>query len=74
MLAVVAGLVAVDVWLFFVHGVGGGLRATVEQPIVFLLVAAVVVVSAGLYEFGQAAACAYGGAKPGGMGAGIYVV
>lgn len=73
-LAVVAGLAAVDVWLFFVHGVGSGLRATVEQPIVFLLVAAVIVVSAGLHEFGHAAACAYGGARPGGMGAGIYVV
>ena len=46
-LAVVAALVAVDVWLFFVHGVGVGVRATVEQPVVFLLVAAVVVVSAG---------------------------
>ena len=73
-LAVLAGLVAVDVWLFFVHGIGGGLRSSVEQPLVFLLVAAVVVVSAGLHEFGHAAACAYGGAQPGGMGAGIYVV
>ena len=73
-LAVVAGLVAVDWWLLFVHGVGAGLRSTVEQPLVFLLVAAVIVVSAALHEFGHAAACAYGGARPGGMGAGIYVV
>jgi len=73
-LAVLVGLAAVDVWLFFVHGVGQGLRASVEQPLVFLLVAAVVVVAAGLHELGHAAACAYGGAKPGGMGAGIYVV
>ncbi|MGB8649142.1 MAG: hypothetical protein WCD35_00630, partial [Mycobacteriales bacterium] len=72
--AVVAGLVALDGWLFFVHGLGQGLRATVHQPAVFLLVAAVVVVSAGLHELGHAAACAYGGARPGGMGAGIYVV
>jgi putative peptide zinc metalloprotease protein len=35
---------------------------------------AVVVVSAALHELGHAAACAYGGAKPGGMGMGIYVV
>jgi len=73
-LAVIAGLVAVDVWLFFVHGVGDGLRATVQQPVVFLLVAAVIVASAALHELGHAAACAYGGAKPGGMGAGVYVV
>jgi putative peptide zinc metalloprotease protein len=72
--AVVAGLIAVDVWLFFVHGLGSGIRASVQQPAVFLLVMAVVVVSAALHELGHAAACAYGGAKPGGMGAGIYVV
>ena len=70
----IAGLIAVDVWLFFVHGLGSGIRATVQQPAVFLLVMAVVVVSAALHELGHAAACAYGGAKPGGMGAGIYVV
>ncbi len=73
-LAVIAALLATDVWLFFVHGVGGGLRSSVEQPLVFLLVVVVIVVSAGLHEFGHAAACAYGGAKPGGMGAGIYVI
>ena len=67
-------LFAVDGWLFFVHGLGQGLRATVQQPAVFLLVAAVVVVAAGLHEFGHAAACKYGGARPGGMGAGIYLV
>ena len=71
---VLTGLVAVDVWLFFIHGVGSGLRATVQQPAVFLLVMTVIVVSAGLHELGHAAGCAYGGAHPGGMGAGIYVV
>jgi hypothetical protein len=72
--AVIAGLLTVDVWLFFLHGIGSGLRATVQQPAVFLVVIAVVVVSAALHELGHAAACAYGGARPGGMGAGIYVV
>lgn len=73
-LAVLGALVFVDYWLFFVHGLGQGLRASVQQPAVFLLVIAVVVVSAGLHELGHAAACGYGGAKPGGMGMGIYVV
>jgi putative peptide zinc metalloprotease protein len=41
---------------------------------VFLLVIGVVIVSAALHELGHAAACAYGGAKPGGMGMGIYIV
>ncbi len=73
-LLVVAGLLATDYWLFFVHGIGAGLRSTVQQPAVFLLVGATIVVAAALHELGHAAACRYGGAKPGGMGMGIYVV
>jgi putative peptide zinc metalloprotease protein len=73
-LVVLAGLLAADYWLFFVHGLGQGLRTSVEHPAVFLLVIGVVIVSAALHELGHAAACAYGGAKPGGMGMGIYVV
>jgi putative peptide zinc metalloprotease protein len=72
--AVVAALVAVDVWLFFVHGLGQGLRATVQQPAVFLLVFGVIIVATAFHELGHAAACSYGGAKPGGMGAGVYIV
>ena len=72
--AVIAALAAADSWLFFVHGLGQGLRASVQHPAVFLLVIGVVVVSAALHELGHAAACAYGGANPGGMGMGVYVV
>lgn len=73
-LAVLAALAAADYWLFFVHGLGQGLRATAQNPAVFLLVIGVIVVSAALHELGHAAACAYGGAKPGGMGMGLYIV
>ncbi|MCU1591957.1 MAG: hypothetical protein JWP11_3213 [Frankiales bacterium] len=73
-LAVLGALAFVDYWLFFVHGLGQGLRASVQHPAVFLLVVGVVVVSAALHELGHAAACSYGGAKPGGMGMGIYIV
>jgi putative peptide zinc metalloprotease protein len=73
-LAVLAGLLAADYWLFFVHGLGQGLRASAQHPAVFLLIIGVVVVSAALHELGHAAACAYGGAKPGGMGMGVYIV
>ncbi len=73
-LAVLAALAATDYWLFFVHGIGQGLRSTVQQPAVFLVVAATIVTSAALHELGHAAACRYSGAKPGGMGMGIYVV
>lgn len=66
-------LVAFDVWLFFVHGLSESLRATAQRPLVFLLVASLVVVSAALHELGHAAACSYGGGRPGRMGAGVYV-
>jgi putative peptide zinc metalloprotease protein len=73
-LAVIGALAFVDYWLFFVHGLGQGLRSSVQHPAVFLLVMGVVIVSAALHELGHAAACRYSGAKPGGMGMGIYVV
>jgi len=70
---VLAGLAAFDVWLFFVHGLADSLRQTVQKPIIFLFVITCVIVSAALHEIGHAAACRYGGARPGRMGAGIYV-
>ncbi|MGA8995821.1 MAG: hypothetical protein WB441_16080, partial [Nocardioidaceae bacterium] len=71
--SVLAALAAFDVWLFWVHGLAQSLRQTVNQPVIFLFVLAAVIVSAALHEVGHAAACRYGGAEPGRMGAGIYV-
>lgn len=68
-----AALVAFDGWLFFVHGLGSSLRASVEAPLVFLLVAGLIVASAALHELGHAAACSYGGGRPGRMGFGVYI-
>ncbi|MDQ1598678.1 MAG: putative peptide zinc metalloprotease protein, partial [Actinomycetota bacterium] len=45
-----------------------------SRPGLFLLVFAVTALSAGFHEFGHAAACRYGGATPGAMGAGLYLV
>src|SRR5438046_2444098 len=39
-----------------------------------LIVMALIVVSAGFHECGHATACRYGGARPGVIGAGIYIV
>jgi putative peptide zinc metalloprotease protein len=72
--AVLAGLVAVDGWLFFVHGVAHSTREILYNPLLVLMVLGLVVLSAAFHECGHATACAYGGAKPGVMGAGIYVV
>lgn len=73
-LAVVAGIVALDVWLFFVHGVAQSVREIIYEPALLLMVLGLVVLSTAFHECGHATACAYGGAKPGVMGVGIYVV
>jgi putative peptide zinc metalloprotease protein len=72
--AVLAGLVAVDVWLFFLHGVAQSLRSALYDPVSLLLLLGLVIASAAFHETGHATACAYGGARPGVMGAGIYIV
>ena len=71
---VLAGIVALDVWLFFFHGVAPGLRAALYNPAVLVVMFGFVVLATGFHEFGHATACRYGGAKPGALGAGIYVV
>jgi putative peptide zinc metalloprotease protein len=72
--AVLAGLVAVDVWYFFIHGVAQSTRELVYNPVLLLMVLGLVVVATALHEIGHATAARYGGAKPGVMGAGIYIV
>ena len=74
MLAVIGALVAFDYWLFGVHGMAQGLRSSLYRPALLLLLFGSVVVSAALHEIGHATACRYGGAEPGVMGVGIYVV
>jgi putative peptide zinc metalloprotease protein len=73
-LAVVAGFVAVTGWLLFGHGLAGGARQVMYQPSLIVLLFVLTAASAGFHEFGHAAACRYGGATPGVMGAGIYLV
>ncbi len=73
-LAALVALGAFDVWLFVDHGVAQAFRQSLESPGYMLLALGLVVISAGWHEFGHAAGCAYGGARPGVMGAGIYLV
>ena len=72
--AVLGSLVALDVWLFVFHGIAQSLRQTLMDPALLLMMLGLVVLSAAFHECGHASACAYGGAKPGAMGAGIYIV
>jgi putative peptide zinc metalloprotease protein len=72
--AVVISIVAVDWWLFAVHGLGGGARQVLRDPTDLLIVLALSLVSAMFHECGHAAGCRYGGARPGKIGVGIYMV
>src|SRR5580693_2348868 len=69
--AVVAAVVAVDYWLFAVHGLGGGFRQVLHDPVDLLVVIGLTAVSAMFHECGHAAGCRYGGARPGVIGVGI---
>jgi putative peptide zinc metalloprotease protein len=72
-LLVLAAGAAVEGWIYFVHGIGGGLRDAIYAPGFVLLVLAAIVLAAGFHEFGHAAALRYGGGRAKGMGAGFYL-
>lgn len=72
--AVLTAFAAVVVEVLFRRGLGGAIDETFHDPRAMLLVVGLTVLSTGFHEFGHAAACRYGGATPGAMGAGIYLV
>ncbi len=72
--AVLAGLVALDYWYFVIHGVGQGMRDTLYNPLTMLLLYALLILSVGWHELGHATACKYSGATPGKIGFGIYII
>ncbi len=71
---VLTAIAGFDVWLFGYHGVAGPVRAALYNPTLLLAVLASVVVATAFHEFGHASACRYGGARPGVMGVGLYLV
>ena len=71
---VVPALLALDVWLLFIHGISPGLREVIYSPVLLLMLLGGVVLATAFHEIGHATACRYGGAEPGVMGVGIYVV
>ena len=72
--AVAAAVLAVDYWLFAVHGLGAGFRQILHDPVDLLFVLGLSVLSAAFHECGHATGCRYGGARPGRVGVGIYLV
>jgi hypothetical protein len=66
--------IAVTWWTFFEQGMAASIHQAFYEPHLLLLVFALTLVSAGFHEFGHAAACRYGGATPGAMGFGLYLI
>ncbi|TLM72887.1 hypothetical protein [Pseudarthrobacter sp. NamB4] len=61
-------------WVLMVKGLGSATHEAFANPPLLLLVFAITILSAGFHEFGHAAAARRGGATPGSMGAGLYLV
>ena len=72
--AVTVAFLVLAAWLLFEHGLGSAVRHALYEPGLLLLVFLLTTLSAGFHELGHAAACTYGGGKPGAMGAGLYLV
>ena len=75
---VVTGILAVvlgfDGWLFGVHGVQGALDEVIRTPGLLFFLLVLGYLSLVFHEFGHAAGCRYSGARPGAVGAGIYLL
>ena len=71
---VVLAFVALDVWLFGVHGISQSLRQVIYDPTLLLMLFSGVVLATTFHEIGHATGTRYGGAEPGVMGVGIYIV
>jgi putative peptide zinc metalloprotease protein len=72
--AVIVGTAALDYWILSVRGLTAALQQLLNDPVDLLLVGALTVASALFHECGHAAGCRRGGARPGRIGVGIYLV
>src|SRR5215213_7741813 len=73
-IAMLAGLAALDIWLFFVHGLVGSAQEVLYRPELIVGVFVLTLLATLVHELGHATACHYGGAKPGRIGVGLYIV
>lgn len=71
---VTAAFLAACWWVFMVKGLASATHEAFANPGLVLLILAVTVLSAGFHEFGHAAAARRGGATPGAMGTGLYLI
>jgi putative peptide zinc metalloprotease protein len=71
---VIATVAAMDYWIFSADGLAAGFGQVLSDPADLLIVAALLTLSAVFHECGHATACRYGGARPGRIGIGLYLV
>lgn len=71
---VLAAVAALDLWLFAYHGAMQPVLQVLEQPVLMLAVFVLIVASLVFHEFGHASACRYGGARPGSIGCGLFLI
>jgi putative peptide zinc metalloprotease protein len=72
--AVLGALAGVDVWLVQSGRMLAAFREVLARPLLLLVVLGLSLVSMVFHECGHAAACRYGGARPGRIGMGLYVL
>ncbi|MEV6025961.1 hypothetical protein [Streptomyces sp. NPDC052036] len=72
--AVLAGVAVLDVWLFVFFGAITPVLEVLDQPVLLLVVFVLTVASLVFHEFGHASACRYGGARPGCIGCGLFLI
>jgi putative peptide zinc metalloprotease protein len=73
-LPMLAAFAAVCWWVLVTKGLASGAHQAFYHPGLLLAVFALTILSGGFHEFGHAAAARYGGATPGVMGAGLYLI
>ena len=73
-LVVLAGFLVADVGLLLGHGLAQGFKDVLADPALLLLVVSLTLLGGVLHELGHATASRYGGAEPGVIGAGIYLI
>jgi putative peptide zinc metalloprotease protein len=74
MVPLLLGFLGISGWLLLDKGLSSALHQAFHEPGLILVIWALVVLSACFHEIGHAAACRYGGAKPGVIGAGLYLI
>ncbi|WP_067794259.1 hypothetical protein [Actinomadura formosensis] len=72
--AAVTAVIVSEVWLLTARSIADALQQTFLVPVSILMIMGLGVLSCAFHEIGHAAACRYGGARPGVMGCGIYLV